>query len=103
MSKHTKHHNLHGEVGNFFSPQHEGLPKLRTPNWTRITPTNTPRRLFHVVSQIGLIKKFLMIKFEKSRIFGLLWVTQISVQQKTRFTQQMLVFHNLQLMGSIAI
>ena len=44
-----------------------------------------------------------MIKFEKSRIFGLLWVTQISEQQKTRFTQQMLVFHNPQLMGSIAI
>ena len=51
MSKHTKHHNLHGEVENFFSPQHEGLLKLRTANWIRITPTNTPRTLFHVVLQ----------------------------------------------------
>ena len=49
MSKHTKHHNLHGEVGNFFPPHHEGFPWHRMWKWTRITPPNTPGTLFHVV------------------------------------------------------
>ena len=49
MSKHTKHHNLHGEVGNFFPPHQEGLPWPRTWKLTRITPKNTPGTLFHVV------------------------------------------------------
>ena len=49
MSKHTKHHNLHGEVGNFFPPHHEGFPWPRTSKWTRIITTNTPGTLFHVV------------------------------------------------------
>ena len=33
----------------FFPPHHEGLPWPRTWKWTRITPTNTPGTLFHVV------------------------------------------------------
>ena len=49
MSKHTKHHNLHGEVGNFFPTHHKGLTRPRTWKWTRITPTNAPGTLFHVV------------------------------------------------------
>ena len=51
MSQHTKHHNLHGEVGKFFPPPHEGFPRPRTSKWTRITPRNTPATLFHVVSR----------------------------------------------------
>ena len=146
MSKHAKHHSLHGEVRIFFPPHHEGFPWAITSTSTRITPTNTPVMLFHVVlhrfrwiwaslmaqkmeyriefcwyllkywtklngsshfllalnpfclqcvwlvSQIGLIKKLLIFKFEIGRIFGLFWVTQISVQQNTRFTHQVLVF-----------
>ena len=42
-----------------------------------------------------------MFKFEKSRIFGLFWLTQISVQENTRYNLQMLVFQNPQLVGSI--
>ena len=56
-----------------------------------------------LVSQIGLIKKLLMFKVEIGRIFGLFGMTQISVQQSTRFTLQMLVFQNPQLVGSIPI
>ena len=44
-----------------------------------------------------------MFKFEKSRIFGLFWVTQILVQQNARVTKQMLVFKNPQIVGIIPI
>ena len=49
MSKHTNNHKLHGEVGHFFPPHHEGLQWPRSSKWTRITPTNTSGTLFHVV------------------------------------------------------
>ena len=44
-----------------------------------------------------------MFKVEIGRNFGLFWVTQISVQQNARFTQQVLVFWNPQLVRSIPI
>ena len=49
VSKHTKHHSLQGEVGIFFPPHREGFPWPSRSKWTRITPTNTPATLFHVV------------------------------------------------------
>ena len=44
-----------------------------------------------------------MFKFEIGQIFGLFGMAQISVQQSTRFTLQMLVFQSPQLVGSIPI
>ena len=44
-----------------------------------------------------------MFKFEKSRIFGLFWLTQISIQQNTRYNLQMIVFQKPHLVGSFPI